>query len=293
MKVLGTLLVAAAIALLALSLAAQEGLPDSYLQRLATIDRLQKLTSTDLVDLTSRAQSGVPDAQYELALAYETGRLVPRDRATAQHWMLKSAHQGYAAAETAMGSYYLENHHAGPIPNYADADRWLRMAATQGDAEAQLWLGLGYKRGFFGGIDYQESLKWLRKSAAQGLPDAQVCLGQTYQYGEGVPKSNDRAAYWFKRAADHLSDLSTFEAEVELVYMYSDGRLKGDDVDAYMWFVVVDSSVDPAIDPATDDDLKEVAKRMTPGKIAEAQQRARNWINRHPRLHRLAADLNR
>jgi hypothetical protein len=44
--------------------------------------------------------------------------------------------------------------------------------------------------------------------------------------------------------------------------------------------------------PATDDDLKKTAKRMTPTKIAEAQQTARDWINRHPRLHKLPAGLN-
>jgi hypothetical protein len=59
MKVLGTLLIATAV--LSLSLAAQESLPNSYLQRLATIDRLEKLTLTDLADLTSRAQSGAPE----------------------------------------------------------------------------------------------------------------------------------------------------------------------------------------------------------------------------------------
>jgi hypothetical protein len=48
MKVLGALLVAAEITLFSLSLAAQESLPDSYLQKLATIDRLKKLTLTDL-----------------------------------------------------------------------------------------------------------------------------------------------------------------------------------------------------------------------------------------------------
>jgi hypothetical protein len=64
--------------------------------------------------------------------------------------------------------------------------------------------------------------------------------------------------------------------------MYRDGRLKQNDVEAYMWFAVVDSSVDPPIDPATDRDVNRVAKRMTRAQIAEAQQRAKDWINRHP-----------
>jgi len=277
MKVLDTLLVA--IALLSLSLAAQESLPNFYLQRLATIDRLQKLTSTDLADLTSRAQSGASEAQYQLAMVYGAGRIVPQDEATSRRWMLKSAEQGYVPAETGMGEVYLDKHLNGRDPNHADAERWLRLAATHGDAEAQLWLGDGYERGYFGGIDYQESLKWLRKSADQGHPDAQFCLGQMYEDGKGVPKSDKHAAYWFRRAADHYSDLSgVFQAEAELAYLYRDGRLKGNDVEAYMWFAIVGGRVSPP----TDEDVKEVSQSMTQPQIAEAQQKVDQWIAFHP-----------
>src|SRR5215472_2621845 len=195
MKVLRTLLVVAAFAFLPFSLAAQESLPDSYLQRLATIDRLQKLSSTDLVDLTSRAESGAPEAQYQLAMVYGAGRIVPQDTATSRRWMLKSAEQGYVPAETGMGEVYLDKNLNGPDHNYTDAERWLRLAAMHADAEAQLWLGVGYERGYFGGTDYQESLKWLRKSADQGHPDAQFCLGQMAEEGEGIHKSDKLAAY--------------------------------------------------------------------------------------------------
>jgi TPR repeat protein len=262
-----------------LSLAAQENVPESYLHKLATIDRLQTLSSTDLADLTSRAQSGSADALYQLAFVYGAGRVVPRDMAASDRWMRKSAEQGYVPAETAMGEHYFGKHTAGPVPNGADAERWLRLAATQGGAEAQLWLGLGYDRGYFGDIDYQESLKWLRKSANQGLPDAQYALARMYEDGHGVPKSDEGAAYWYRRAADHFSDVSgVFQAEVELAYMYRDGRLKRDDVEAYMWFAIVGAEVNPP----TDDDVKEVSKSMSEAQIAEAQQKADVWITLHP-----------
>jgi TPR repeat protein len=293
MRMLSPLLVASAIALLSLSLPAQERLPDSYLQKLATIDRLQKLTSTDLAVLTSRAQSGAAEAPYQLALVYGAGRILPRDEVTSQRLMMKSAEQGYIPAETMIGCTYLDNHITGPVPNYVDAETWLRTAARQGDPEAQLWLGLGYAREYFGRIDYEESLKWLRKSSAQGLPDAQFALGQMYEEGKGVPKSNERAAYWFRRAADHFSDISgVFSAIGELAYMYRDERLNGNNIDAYMWLAVVDASVDPPIDQATDDDLERVAKRMTKLEIVEAQQKTRDWTNHHLRLHELPALLN-
>lgn len=282
MRVPSALPFLAAMSFLVVPLLAQESLPPSYREFLATLDHLQTLTQNDVRELASKAQSGALDAQYRLALVYDEGQLMPTDKTTAQGWMLKSAEKGYVPAQVGMGKMYLQNHRDGPILHYADADRWFRLAAMQGDAEAQFWLGTGYEQGFFGDIDYQESLKWLRKSAVQGLPDAQFCLGQMYEDGEGVPESDEKAAYWYRRAADHFANISgVFNAEVQLAYMYRDRRLKRNDVEAYMWFAVVGASVDPP----TDDDIKQVAKHMTTAQIAEAQRRAKDWINRHPRRH--------
>jgi TPR repeat protein len=68
--------------------------------------------------------------------------------------------QGYVPAQAGMGEMYLRNlsKENGAIPNYGDADRWLRLAATQGNAEAQFWLGSAYERGLFGTTDYREAL---------------------------------------------------------------------------------------------------------------------------------------
>ena len=173
---------------------------------------------------------------------------------------------------------YLVNAKTGPVPNYADADRWLRLAAIQGDAEAQFWLGAGYERGLFGSIDYREALKWLQRASAQGLPDAQFCLGGMYEAGEGVPESDEVAARWYRKAADHFSDVSgVWEAEVQMNYMYRDGRLRKDYVEAYMWAAIVGSSGNPP----DDSDMKRSARHMTKAQIAEAQRRAEDWIKRH------------
>lgn len=279
MKMLRPLLVASAIALLSISLSAQERVPDSYLEKLATTDHLQKLTSNDLAVLTSRAQSGAAEAQYQLALVYGAGRIVPHDEVGSQRLMMKSAEQGYLPAKTMIGCTYLNNHTIGPVPKYADAERWLREAATQGDAEAQMWLGIGYDREYFGHIDYQESLKWMRKSAAQGLPDAQFALAQMHEDGHGVPKSDEDAANWYRRAADHFSDISgVFQAEVQLAYMYRDGRLKANKVEAYKWSAIFGATVDPP----TDQDVKEVSESMTQAQIAKAQHEVDEWIAYHP-----------
>ncbi len=48
-----------------------------------------------------------------------------------------------------------------------------------------------------------------------------------YEDGEGVPESDWLAASWYGKAADYSRYLGgAWEAEVQLSYMYRDGRLR-------------------------------------------------------------------
>jgi uncharacterized protein len=269
----------AAAVLLATPLPAQQNLPKSTQEHLAASARVEALSLGDFKTLLSQAQSGDWEAQYLLGLTYERGLLVPRDFSATRRWMLKSAEQGYAPAQGAIGAMYLINvRDVGPIPDYADADRWLRLAATQGNADAQFWLGIGYERGWFGTIDYREALKWQRKAADQGLPNAQLSLGQMYEDGKGVGESDSMAASWYRKAADNFSDAGgVWEAEVQLAYLYRDGRLPKDYTQAYMWFAIVGSSAVPP----DDYDVKQAARHMTKAQLTQAQHMAADWIKRH------------
>jgi TPR repeat protein len=263
-------------------LAAQQNLPASTKERLAAFTQLDRLTRSDFVTLLSEAQSGDSHSQYLLALAYGEGQIIERDLAGARRWMLRSAEQGYVPAEASLGEMYLTNiPHEGAIDGYADADRWLRLAATQGDAHAQFWLGTGYQRGYFGAIDYAEAIGWIQKAAEQGLPDAQFAMGQMCEHGEGVPKRYTLAAKWYEEAADHVGVPPQLggvnEAKSQMVYMHRFGKLPKYDVDAYMWAAIVDSSLDPPID----DDVRFIARHMKKEQIAQGQRMAEDWIKRH------------
>jgi TPR repeat protein len=188
----------------AVPLLGQERLPASTKALLVTLTNLKELTPSGFTKVAMKAESGDREAQYWLALIYAEGRVVPKDDAASRDWMLKSAQQGYVPAQAGMGQVYLRKvKGSSTVHDYGDADRWLRLAAIQGDAQAQFWLGTGYEQGWFGVADYHEALKWLRKAARQGLPDAQFCLGQMYAEGEGVPESDVTAARWYRKAADH------------------------------------------------------------------------------------------
>ena len=58
------------------------------------------------------------------------------------------------------------------VGNYAEAVKWYRIAAEQGDADAQFNLGLLYNNGDGVTQNYTEAAKWYHKAAEQGDYDA-------------------------------------------------------------------------------------------------------------------------
>jgi uncharacterized protein len=87
--------------------------------------------------------------------------------------------------------------------------------------------------------DFAEALKWFRLAAAQGYANAQYSLGIMYQNGEGIPRDYVQAYRWYDLAA------VTYTGKPE-----RDKAVKARD---------------------------NVAARMTPAQIAEAQKLAREW----------------
>ncbi|MGD0364841.1 MAG: tetratricopeptide repeat protein, partial [Bryobacteraceae bacterium] len=92
--------------------------------------------------------------------------------------------------------------------------------------------------------DHGEAVKWSRKAAEQGLADAQYRLGLAYYNGEGVAQNYVQAHIWLDLAASVSA---------------------GDDLKKYS--------------SARD----EVAAKMTPQQIAEAQRLAREWKSKPSR----------
>jgi TPR repeat protein len=50
--------------------------------------------------------------------------------------------------------------------------------------------------------DYAEAVKWYRKVAEQGDDVAQFKLGQMYEEGKGVQKDMTEATKWIRKAAE-------------------------------------------------------------------------------------------
>ena len=85
--------------------------------------------------------------------------------------------------------------------DYAEAVKWFRLAAQQGNVEAQYDLGVMYTQGQGVPQDYAQSVKWFRLAAQQGFAKAQFNLGAMYNNGTGVSKDYVRAHLWFDISA--------------------------------------------------------------------------------------------
>ena len=83
----------------------------------------------------------------------------------------------------------------------AQAAKWTRLAADQGDASAQYNLALKYANGRGVPQDDAQKVKWLRLAADQGFAEAQFNLGGMYGSGQGVPQDFVQAHMWFNLAA--------------------------------------------------------------------------------------------
>ena len=89
---------------------------------------------------------------------------------------------------------------AGPESDPAEAAKWYRLAAEQGNAIAQFNLGRSYTGGKGVLKDDAEAVRWFRLAAEQGHAEAQGVLGAMYALGQGALKDPVRAHIWFNIA---------------------------------------------------------------------------------------------
>jgi len=83
----------------------------------------------------------------------------------------------------------------------AEALKWYHLAAAQGNAEAELNLGLLYATGQGVAQNEAEAVKWFRLAASHGNAGAQFNLGVLYYQGQGVPQNTVQAYKWLTLAA--------------------------------------------------------------------------------------------
>jgi TPR repeat protein len=166
---------------------------------------------------------------------------------------------------------FTEGANAYNAKNYSLALKEVTPLAKAGHADAQHLLGLMYYMGRGVARDYKQALTWHRKAAEQGQADAQYVVGAMYYTGNAVSADPRSAVSWFRRAAE--KGHAEAQHALGLMYRYHAAGLPQDDVLAYMlWNLAAASGNANAIQHRAD-----IAKRMTPEQIEEAQAMSRAW----------------
>lgn len=124
--------------------------------------------------------------------------------------------------------------------DYKEAMKWYRIAADLGNAEAQLFLAVGYQQGF--GIDKNDDLAflWAKKSAEQGNSYGQAFVGLMYDERMGLPDDDDidnydeEALKWYNLSAKQGNEYG----QLGLGKMYYEGNGVSENYkEAYKWFL--------------------------------------------------------
>jgi len=143
--------------------------------------------------LIAAAQAGNVDAQSQLGDIYRVGdEFTKQDYAEALRWYRLAAEQGEPNAENNLGAMY--DNAFGVPKDMAEAARWYRLSADQGLSTAQFNLAECLLYGNGVNEDEFEAAQWLHKAAAQGHIEALSELGDLYRWGHGVERRIVNAA---------------------------------------------------------------------------------------------------
>jgi uncharacterized protein len=210
------------------------------------------------------------DAPYALADA-----LMPyaqRNYVRALELLAPLAEQGNAVAQLKLGMIFSRGKVSSP--DHVAALRWFTKAAEQGQVEGQFELGRIYREGLGVHIDGKLALYWFERAAAKGTPHAINALGELYLGHQDVPQDFAIARSWFLRGARVGNSPSMFNLGV--LYALGQGVVQ-DDLEAFKW---LELAADMGIGEERDQALRArtlLAERLTPVEVSWAIGRVKDW----------------
>ena len=166
------------------------------------------------------ADHGSKHSQLQFARLLLEGVGVEKDEFEAFRYFELSSRQGFAPAQLALGTLLNpgEFEQSGvsvgangspsgdPLAQRIPKDavmsaHYFRLAAEQGNPDAQFSLGLSFERGLGVPFNSAEAVRLYRLAAKQGHSGAQNNLGAMYSDGEGVKRDHLKAYMWLVIAA--------------------------------------------------------------------------------------------
>ena len=149
--------------------------------------------------LAELATAGDAGAQTRLGMRYRDGQGVARDYAEALRWTRLAADQGEPAALDNVGFHYFRG--LGVPQSYDIALGYFKAAAAAGSDWGMFNLGQCHFSGLGGEQNFARAVEWWTRAAEKGHEPAALQLAMMYAAGEGVGRDEAAAARWCERAA--------------------------------------------------------------------------------------------
>ena len=159
------------------------------------------------------ANLGSSYACYELGNCYKFGLGVEVDYEKAQEYYYEAAILGNKQARRCIDAkiIYKKGFVLYRKKKYAEAMRYLHMAAELGNVEANYLLGCFYDFGYGVKINYEKAYDYYLCAAENGHAHAQYDVGFAFRYARGIERNLEKAIYWFKKSAALECDAGQYE----------------------------------------------------------------------------------
>jgi len=228
--------------------------------------------------LLQSAQAGDAAAQARAGLAYysaaRTGADTQKATSAAQalRWLRAAAAQGNADGEYGLGMIYSNG--VGIPANPAEAVKNYRLAANKGHAGGQTALGTAYLNGVGLSQDFAEARRLFTLAAEKKNSAAQNNLGLMAERGNGIAVDYAEAVRWYKLAADQGNAVS----QSNLAGMYARGvGVPADNVLAYFWFNLASPKLTGTAQANAMKGRDAMAAKLSTAELQRAQAMARDW----------------
>ncbi len=186
-----------------------------------------------------------------------------------------------AEAEDIKAQYKLAHHYEvgiGVKQNKFFAKKWYRTAALAGHVEAQVRLGMIYKKD----KNYVEAKEWFQHAANQMHPEGIINLASMYEKGLGVLRNHNKANKLYLQAAE----LGDVYAMYKLSQFYADSEREEDNkYQQCVWIYLANKYLSPNYPVEKYKQLKQHVKLdthrcesiLSEEQNSSAKHKANNW----------------
>ncbi len=190
--------------------------PDEGSAKAESAEAEEAPKQADLPALRAAAESGDRDAMFTLAFELSRREYAMDDEsyAEAAKWFRILAQEGDATAMYNLG--VLLSSDDNPYRDIGEAINWFQGAARAGHEDALFNLGIIYYKGDGVEQDYAKALGFLQRAAEKGEMDSMFMLGRIYRDGLGVEQDGPAALEWFRKGAALGDDASAYFAGLML-----------------------------------------------------------------------------